>query len=394
MANSNVSFRSCLSNAPRVFTREEVAEHNEQAFESNKKAPYIILHNKVYDVTEWVNDHPGGQEILISNAGMDATAQFEEQQHSISARARRLPFFVGDIVHHEQQLYIGRNPSGQVQMVYFDHSLGDQQTKPLEEKLEEARNEAGIPKDEFENYKVSVASAQEEMQELRSGLTFTDEQYPLQVKLERRAGRSSQGGGESSRALQAAMGGLLALYIRKALSSPPIPAVTYSKSLRHAHLGMALGTFVSIGSVQAAVRSDGAAKKNYMTVHKTSGVLMFFALLLRIKLRFSSAIPPSFPGNQSVQLLERGSHKLLYLILLLMPTSGAIFAYFSGTGVPFLGSKPSPSNEDLRVSQQAIDFHRALGRFLEYAWLPFHLGSSAYHSMNGRDIVRRISPFL
>lgn len=383
------------SKPPRVFTREEVSAHNEQAFESNKKAPYIILHNKVYDVTEWVNDHPGGQEILISNAGMDATAQFEEQQHSVSARARRLPFFVGDIVPHEQQLYIGRNPSGQIQMVYFDHSLGDQQTKPLEEKLEEARNQAGISKDEFENYKVSVVSAQEEKLELRSDLTFAEEQYPLQVKLERRTGGgASQGGGESSIALQAVMGGVLALYIRKALASPAIPAVTYSKSLRHAHLGMALGTFVSIGSVQAAIRSDGATKKNYMTVHKTSGVLMFFALLLRIKLRFSSAIPPSFPGNKSVQLLERGSHKLLYIILLLMPTSGAIFAYFSGTGVPFLGSKPSPSNEDLRVSQQAIDFHRALGRFLEYIWLPFHFGASAYHSMNGRDIVRRISPFL
>ncbi len=269
-------------------------------------------------------------------------------------------------------------------MIYFDHAFSDEKKKPLKERLEDVRNDAKITAEDWNSYNFEIRSTQE--QRLDLSMAPREDQYPLQVKVEPESNASS---GQISTKLQLAVAALSVLYIRKAFTSAPIPAVTYSKGLRHAHLLMAIGTFVGIGSVRKAVRSEGADKRYYMMLHKSSGVLMFLALLVRIKLRLSSAIPAG-----SRNLLERASYKLLYVILFLLPASGAVFGYFSGTGVPFLGNKSSPSDEDLQFANQAIDVHKTLGRLLEYALVPFHLGMSAFHASNGQDIVRRISPFL
>lgn len=41
----------------------EVAKH------SSKKSCWIVLDSKVYDVTNFYNDHPGGVAIILKNAG-------------------------------------------------------------------------------------------------------------------------------------------------------------------------------------------------------------------------------------------------------------------------------------------------------------------------------------
>ena len=41
-----------------------------------------ILVAKVYDVTKYLDDHPGGSEIIVEYAGKDATDMFEDIGHS------------------------------------------------------------------------------------------------------------------------------------------------------------------------------------------------------------------------------------------------------------------------------------------------------------------------
>jgi cytochrome b involved in lipid metabolism len=55
----------------QTFTPADVASHN-----SADKGLYIIVDNNVYDVTNFVDEHPGGAKILKRVAGKDASKQF------------------------------------------------------------------------------------------------------------------------------------------------------------------------------------------------------------------------------------------------------------------------------------------------------------------------------
>jgi predicted heme/steroid binding protein len=52
------------------LTREEVARHN------HRGDCWIIIHGKVYNVTQWIPYHPG-RDAILQNAGHDSTALFE-----------------------------------------------------------------------------------------------------------------------------------------------------------------------------------------------------------------------------------------------------------------------------------------------------------------------------
>ncbi|EKM53383.1 uncharacterized protein PHACADRAFT_259730 [Phanerochaete carnosa HHB-10118-sp] len=54
-----------------VLTGPEVAKHN------SRESCWIIVHGKVYDVTDFLDEHPGGSRIILKYAGQDATEAYE-----------------------------------------------------------------------------------------------------------------------------------------------------------------------------------------------------------------------------------------------------------------------------------------------------------------------------
>ncbi|CAJ2655721.1 unnamed protein product [Trifolium pratense] len=58
---------------------------------------FVIDFFQVYDVTKFLEDHPGGDEVLISSTGKDASNDFDDIGHSTSAVAMMDEFYVGDI---------------------------------------------------------------------------------------------------------------------------------------------------------------------------------------------------------------------------------------------------------------------------------------------------------
>ncbi|PGH15490.1 hypothetical protein AJ80_05507 [Polytolypa hystricis UAMH7299] len=55
----------------RVFDAFEVAKHN------SAESCWVVLYGKVYDVTDFLPDHPGGASIILKLAGKDATEEFD-----------------------------------------------------------------------------------------------------------------------------------------------------------------------------------------------------------------------------------------------------------------------------------------------------------------------------
>ena len=73
----------------RKFTDlNEIFEHN------TKESLWLLIENKVYDVTNF--KHPGGKQILLQNAGQDATTQFEDISHSPKADEYMKDLYIGD----------------------------------------------------------------------------------------------------------------------------------------------------------------------------------------------------------------------------------------------------------------------------------------------------------
>ncbi|KAK5582923.1 hypothetical protein RB653_004512 [Dictyostelium firmibasis] len=73
----------------KTYSIEEVSKHNK------KDDCWIIVNNKVYDMTEYLLYHPGGPNLLFKCAGKDATDDFEGMFHSRNAKAILERFYIG-----------------------------------------------------------------------------------------------------------------------------------------------------------------------------------------------------------------------------------------------------------------------------------------------------------
>lgn len=58
---------------------------------------WIAIHGRIYDVTSFLEDHPGGDDVLLDCAGMDATDAFENIGHSPEAIEQMEDYYIRDL---------------------------------------------------------------------------------------------------------------------------------------------------------------------------------------------------------------------------------------------------------------------------------------------------------
>ncbi|XP_022914316.1 cytochrome b5-like [Onthophagus taurus] len=75
----------------KIFTLKEVASHDDI------DDCWVIIYDRVYDLTDFIMEHPGGWEVLIENAGKDATIAFRGTGHSKSAVEMLEKYYIGDL---------------------------------------------------------------------------------------------------------------------------------------------------------------------------------------------------------------------------------------------------------------------------------------------------------
>ncbi|KAJ5355536.1 acyl-CoA dehydrogenase [Penicillium cataractarum] len=74
----------------RMYSRDEVAQHTQDG------DVWVIIERDVYDLSQFLQDHPGGSKILLGVAGQDATKKFKKYHR------------MGILSKYNERLLIGR----------------------------------------------------------------------------------------------------------------------------------------------------------------------------------------------------------------------------------------------------------------------------------------------
>ncbi|KAH8084225.1 cytochrome b5-like heme/steroid binding domain-containing protein [Filobasidium floriforme] len=90
----------------KTYTLKDLRENG------TREKMYMLLHDKVYDITPFLDEHPGGDEVLVEEAGKDATEAFEDVGHSDEARAQLVPLYIGEFAGEKKSKKVAVNSTG------------------------------------------------------------------------------------------------------------------------------------------------------------------------------------------------------------------------------------------------------------------------------------------
>ncbi|CAK81155.1 unnamed protein product (macronuclear) [Paramecium tetraurelia] len=80
----------------RIIGWDELSNH------CNRTSLWVVIEGQVFDVTTYLAEHPGGDDILLKYGGLDGTQKFLEVNHSNYARSLRNARLVGTLTSDPQ----------------------------------------------------------------------------------------------------------------------------------------------------------------------------------------------------------------------------------------------------------------------------------------------------
>lgn len=87
----------------KFYSLAEVSERNGKDCED----VWIVIKDCVYDVTNYMKNHPGGSELITEHAGKDCTKDFNDFGHSSDALKILKTLKIGELV--EVRIYKSEN---------------------------------------------------------------------------------------------------------------------------------------------------------------------------------------------------------------------------------------------------------------------------------------------
>jgi cytochrome b involved in lipid metabolism len=77
------------------LSNAELAKHN------SSQSCWLLISGKIYDVTTYLNSHPGGEGEILKTCGTDATIIYDNRDgtgsHSSRARSMLTDYYIGDL---------------------------------------------------------------------------------------------------------------------------------------------------------------------------------------------------------------------------------------------------------------------------------------------------------
>ncbi|CAD1812845.1 Cytochrome b5-like Heme/Steroid binding domain family protein [Candida parapsilosis] len=95
----------------KVYEFDEISKH------TTHDDVWVVINGKVYNVSSYIDEHPGGEEVILDVAGTDATEAFEDighsdEAHEILARLQVGILKGGKIVEHKARESYAQESSG------------------------------------------------------------------------------------------------------------------------------------------------------------------------------------------------------------------------------------------------------------------------------------------
>eukprot|EP00762_Andalucia_godoyi_P003793 ANDGO_08505.mRNA.1 Cytochrome B5-like protein len=69
---------------------QEISKH------TSETDAWIAINGKVYEVSSWIDNHPGGR-VILDHAGTDASKAFFGSQHPASVHSLIDKYFIGTV---------------------------------------------------------------------------------------------------------------------------------------------------------------------------------------------------------------------------------------------------------------------------------------------------------
>lgn len=83
---------TATSSSAKTYTLATVAKH------ATASSCWTAINGKVYDVTSWIDQHPGGREAILSLCGTDGSSAFNDQHGGQRRPAQELAsFYIGNL---------------------------------------------------------------------------------------------------------------------------------------------------------------------------------------------------------------------------------------------------------------------------------------------------------
>jgi cytochrome b561 len=129
--------------------------------------------------------------------------------------------------------------------------------------------------------------------------------------------------------------------------------------------------------------------------HKWAGVTIFLLVLLRLAWRLGHP-PPALPGTMAAweRAAARWSHRLLYLLMGLVPLSGWLMSSAKGFQTVWLGVLPIPDllSKDRPLGAKLALVHRGLGYSLAILVTIHVLAALRHHYWQRDDVLVHMLP--
>lgn len=179
-----------------------------------------------------------------------------------------------------------------------------------------------------------------------------------------------------------------------ASSFRPIAPLSYDAVSRSLHWSMAALIVVAFALGLTVDLFPKSWDHALVEIHKIVGTAILFLLLVRFGWRLTHRAPPPEEGPAIMALAARAGHAALYLVMLIVPVLGLIYAIRRGQGLDFglFALPPLQAAEPRTVTRPIRTWHEwAAYGLIGLACL--HAFAACWHHFIRKDgVLRRMLP--